>query len=200
MSHIPFFNSEIFTWFILPLLIFIARIFDVAIGTIRVILLSKNMKFLAPLLGFFEVLIWLLAIGQIMQNLTNVACYIAYAGGFAMGNFVGICIENKLAMGMSIIRIITTKDAYKLINFLKSSGYGITSIDAQGVRGRVNIIYTIIKRKDTQNVVAIIKKFNPKAFFSIEDIQVVSEGIFPLRKPRHKRIYRSLFRLHRKGK
>ena len=96
---------------IIPLLIFVARIFDVTLGTIRIILVSRGVKIPAALLGFFEVLIWLIAIGRVMQNLNNVSNYIAYAGGFAMGNFVGIYIENKLAMGLLSIRVVTAKDA-----------------------------------------------------------------------------------------
>ena len=94
-----FFGSEIFTFIILPILIFIARVCDVSIGTMRIIFISRGAKILAPLLGFFEILIWLVAIGKVMQNLDNIACYVAYAGGFATGNFVGIRIEEKLAMG-----------------------------------------------------------------------------------------------------
>ena len=195
-----FLNSELFKWFILPLLIFVARVLDVSLGTLRVIFISKGMKLFAPLLGFFEILIWLLAIGQIFHNLSNVACYVAYAGGFAMGTFVGIYIENKLSIGMVIIRIITRKDASELIEFLKSADYGITSTDAEGVTGKVKIIYSIIKRHDLQNIVEFIKKFNPHAFYTIEDVKFVSEGIFPARKPWFKKNNLHLLRLHRKEK
>lgn len=183
MNYVSFFNSEIFVLVILPLLIFIARILDVSIGTVRIIFISRGFKFLAPLLGFFEVLIWLLAIGQIMKNLTNVVCYIAYAGGFGMGTLVGMLIEDKLAMGTLAIRIITVKDATELIEHLKSAGYGITSVDARGVTGRVKLIFTIIKRKDAQEVIEIVKRFNPKAFFSLEEIRSVTEGVFPSERP-----------------
>jgi uncharacterized protein YebE (UPF0316 family) len=83
MALTAFMNSGLWTYAILPLLIFIARILDAMLGTIRIIFVSRGKKRLAPLFEFFEVLIWLLAIGQIMKNLTNVICYQAYAGGFA---------------------------------------------------------------------------------------------------------------------
>jgi uncharacterized protein YebE (UPF0316 family) len=102
-------GSPVFAWVILPLLIFAARICDVTLGTLRIIFVSRGKKLLAPLLGFFEVSIWLLAISQIMQNLNNPVCFLAYAGGFAMGNFVGILIEDKLAMGILVIRIFLVK-------------------------------------------------------------------------------------------
>jgi uncharacterized protein YebE (UPF0316 family) len=198
MYDIALLNSELFTWIILPLLIFIARILDVTFGTIRIIFVSRGEKFLAPFFGFFEITIWLFAIGQVMQNLTNIAYYIAYAGGFAMGNFVGIYIENKMAIGTLVIRIITKKDGSNLIDALKSNNYGITSIDAEGATGRVKIIFTVIKRKDFNKVVGMIKQFNPKAFFSIEEVRAASEGIFPSPKPHFS--FLSIFRLNRPGK
>jgi len=198
MEHLL--NSAIYTWFILPLLIFLARILDVSLGTIRLIFISKGVKYLAPLIGFFEVLIWLLAIGQIMKNLNNVVCYIAYGGGFALGTFLGIFIEEKLSVGMVAIRIITQKDASELINFLQAKNYGVTCIDAEGAQGQVKVIFMIIRRQNLKNVIEIIKGFNPNAFYSIEDIRFVSEGIFPLKKPGYSGIYLRLFRRIRKGK
>ncbi|NLY55194.1 MAG: DUF2179 domain-containing protein [Firmicutes bacterium] len=176
-------GSPVFTWVILPLLIFFARILDVSLGTIRIIFVSKGKRFLAPLLGFFEVLIWLLAIGQVMQHLTNVATYLAYAGGFAMGNYVGILIEEKLAVGVVVLRIITVKDADRLSQTLIAHGYGVTKVQAEGSTGPVTVIYTIIKRKNLPEVVQLIREINPKAFFSIEDARTASEGIFPAPKP-----------------
>lgn len=172
-------NSEIFTWVILPALIFMARICDVTIGTIRIIFVSRGNKAAASVLGFFEVLIWLIAIGQIMKNLNNIFCYLAYAGGFAMGNFIGITLEEKLAMGVLVVRIITRKDATLLFEELKEEGFGITMLDARGATGPVNIIYTVIKRSALPRVVEMIKTFNPKAFYSIEDVRTVNSGVFP---------------------
>ena len=173
-----FYHSEIFKLIVIPLLIFLARICDVTLDTARIIYVSRGMKLLAPLIGFFEVLIWLLSITQIMNNLTNVVYYIAYAGGFAMGNFIGIYIEERMAIGTVVIRIITQKDASKLVDFLKGDGYGVTYIDARGTLGPVKIVFTIIKRRDVRRVIGIIRKFNPLAFFTIEDIRSVREGVF----------------------
>ncbi len=184
MQGIMFFDSELFTLIILPLLIFIARVFDVTFGTMRIIFISKGEKFLAPLFGFFEIMIWLFAIGQVMQNLTNIAYYVAYAGGFATGNYVGIYIEDKLAIGKLVVRIITRKDASDLITALKSKNYGITIVDALGATGNVKLIFTVIKRKDVDDVVGMINHFNPKAFYSMEEVRAANEGVFPSRKSR----------------
>jgi len=193
-------SSSLYALLIIPLLIFVARVLDVTLGTIRVIFVSKGLKYLAPVVGFFEILIWLMAIGQIMNNLSNIACYIAYAGGFAMGNFVGITIAEKLSLGVALLRVITQKDAAELIQSLSSEKYGVTSVDGQGVHGKVNIIFTIVPRKEIQKVVDIIKKFNPKAFYTVEDIGFVEEGIFPIRKNWRNETFEFLFRPFRKGK
>ena len=193
-------DSYVFVWIIIPLLIFIARVCDVTLGTIRVIFVSRGLKYLAPVVGFFEVLIWLLAIGQIMNNLNNPACYIAYASGFAMGNFVGIITAEKLSLGVVLLRVITQKDANELIQSLSSEKYGVTSVDGYGALGKVNIIFTVVPRKEILNVIEIVKTFNPKAFYTIEDIRFVEEGIFPIKKSWHNEALEFMFRPFRKGK
>lgn len=198
MFGISFLDSDLFALFILPLLIFIARVIDVTFGTIRIIFVSKGEKFLAPIFGFFEIMIWLFAIGQVMQNLTNFSYYIAYAAGFATGNFVGIFIEDKMAIGKLVVRIITRKDSSDLIAALKSRNYGITIIDAQGATGDVKVIFTVIERKDVDDVVGMIKHFNPKAFYSTEEVRAASEGVFPSHKRRFN--FLSKLRLNRLGK
>lgn len=184
MNLEAFFGSEIITWVIIPFLIFLARVLDVSLGTMRIVFVSKELKYLAPFVGFFEVLIWLFAIRAIMQNLNNIACYLAYGAGFAIGTFIGLYIEKRLAIGKSILRIITQKDSTELIDNLRLKGFGVTSMDAQGVKGKVHIIYMIIKRHDFENVAEIIKKFNPNAFYTVEDARLVSKGIFPMKKHR----------------
>ncbi len=179
MNTSAFIESPVFSWVVLPLLIFIARVLDVSLGTVRIILISRGKKYLSPFLGFVEVMIWLLAIRQIIFNLSNWACYFAFAGGFAMGNFVGIYIEEKIAMGTQVIRIITRMEATDLIGSLQQKGYGVTVVDAMGTTGKVNVIFTIINRRDQDKVIELIKKFNPKAFYSVEDIRSVKEGVFP---------------------
>lgn len=175
----PVLNSEFFGLVIIPILIFFARIIDVSIGTIKLVFITKGMKKIAPVLGFFEVFIWLLAISQIMQNLTNFVNYIAYAGGFATGTYIGLYFEERLAIGNCIIRIITKKRPEKLVKYLRGHGYGATVVGATGGSGRSNIILTVIKRKDIRKATSSIKKFNPKAFYSIEDIRYVTKGKFP---------------------
>ena len=184
------------TWIIVPILIFFARIADVSLGTLRIVFVSKGMKVLAPILGFFEVIIWLLAVSRIFENLDNWLYFIAYAAGFATGNFVGLLIEERIALGYINLRIITHLSGEELIKKLVDEGYGITIVEAKGSMGDVNIIYCVIKRTDYKQVSEMIKEYNPKSFYTIEDIRFANKGVFP-----SKTVIKPIAGIHiRKGK
>lgn len=174
---------EIFTKeslvYILPILIFLSRIFDVTLGTLRIIFVNRGMRYLAPLIGFFEVLIWLIVISQIMQNLNSPINYIAYAAGFATGNYVGILIEQKLAMGITLIRIITSRKATELLKDFRSKGYSVTNVPAVANSGKVEIIFLPVRRKDIRQIIEIVKIYNPNAVYTIEDVRHLSQGALP---------------------
>ncbi|MDD1691133.1 MAG: DUF2179 domain-containing protein [Methanoregula sp.] len=171
----------VFAFVIVPVLIFLARVCDMSLDTIRVIFMSKGIQYLPAVIGFFEVIIWLVAIGQVMNNLTNVVCYIAYGAGFATGTIVGMAIEERLSLGLTSVRIITKEDPGGLVQFLRSHNYGVTSVDAEGGTGKVKMVFTIIKRQDLPHVIGIIKDFHPNAFYSVEEVKSVAEGVFPER-------------------
>ena len=177
---LAFITSDLFTFIVVPLLIFIARIADVSIGTIRYILIAKGFKYIAPIFGFFEVIIWLLAIGQVMENITNPVCYIAYGGGFAAGTFIGMVLEERMKLGMAIIRLITHLPAEDLVARLRQYGYGVTSMVAEGANGEVTIIFMVVRRAKLNQLVTLIREHNLHAFFTIEDVRNASEGIFPM--------------------
>jgi uncharacterized protein YebE (UPF0316 family) len=180
MDSTIFFESFWWTWILLPLLIFLSRIMDQSIGTMRLIFVSKGFRHIGPVLGFFEVIIWLLAITQVLQHLYNPMCYIAYGAGFAMGNYVGIRLEEKLSIGTVLLRIIPKRDTSPLITHLREEGFGVTSVDAEGASGPVSIVFTIIKRKSISRAIHIINQYNPNAFYTIEEVKAVKEGYFGL--------------------
>lgn len=187
MIMLSFFDSAAYTWIILPLLIFLTRIVDVSLGTLRIIFINKNLKVYAAVSGFFEVLVWLLVIRQIFQRLDSPLCFVAYAAGFAAGNYVGLIIENKISIGRVLIRIITRMEADGLIDFMRSSGYGLTVVEAQGMTGPVKVIFAIVERVEIEAIAKRIKQFNPHAFYSVEDIRFVSEAVTPHRLPAPRR-------------
>ncbi|MFX1324997.1 MAG: DUF2179 domain-containing protein [Promethearchaeota archaeon] len=179
-SIIELIDTQLFALIILPVLIFLARVADVTLGTLRIVFISQGRRKLAPLMGFFEIFIWLLAVGQIFGNLTNILYYFAYAGGFAMGNYVGLLVENKLSLGLLSLHLIIREDPDELISTLKENGYGLTTLTAEGTKGNVKLVVMIIKRKNQIAVLELIKKISPNAFVSIENVQSVKGGNFPL--------------------
>ncbi|HSQ93529.1 MAG TPA: DUF2179 domain-containing protein [Methanoregula sp.] len=193
-------TPDLFAYVILPIMIFCARIVDVTMGTIRVIFISKGIRYLAPVIGFFEVIIWLLAIGQVMNNLTNIVSYIAYGAGFAAGTYIGMYIEEKISLGLTSVRIITKRDPQELMKYLRSHNYGVTTVDGEGATGRVKMIFTIIRRQDLAHVVGIIQQFHPNAFYSVEEVKSVAEGVFPEKPSRGVFSWIDSLRFYRKGK
>ena len=191
---------EVYPWLILPVLIFLARICDVSLGTVRLIFVARGYKVLAPITGFFEVLIWIVAIGQIMQNLTNPVCYLGYAGGFAAGNYFGLLIAEKLSLGVVLVRVITQMEADTLLTGLRGQGYGVTSIEGQGANGPVKVIFTIVRRREVAGVVKVVKEHNPHAFYTIEEVDFVEKGVFPLRTDWRRLELLRLLKPSRKGK
>jgi uncharacterized protein YebE (UPF0316 family) len=193
-------SPELYAWVILPLLIFFARIADVSMETVRVIYISRGIKYLAPIIAFFEIVIWLLAMEVVMQDLANIANFMAFALGFATGTYVGLEIEERLSIGMVILRIITTEESEGQITaFLAAENCGVTRLDAQGSRGNVKMILSLVNRTDVLRITEYIHTVNPHAFFSIEDVRYVNEGVF---RPQGQGVFGGLFNgiLHRKKK
>jgi uncharacterized protein YebE (UPF0316 family) len=177
-------SPEFYSWVLLPLLIFFARVCDVSMETIRVIHISRGIKYLAPLIPFFEIVIWLLAMEVVMKDLANIANFLAFALGFAVGTYVGLIIEEKLSIGMVTLRIITTDDSNEeIVSFMESENYGITTLDATGSRGNVKTILSLVNRTDVPRITRYIQSANPHAFLSIEDVRYVNQGVFRPKKP-----------------
>jgi len=177
-------ESFIYLYFVFPLLIVLARIADVSLGTLRIILVSKGLKSLAPIIGFFEVFIWILVAKQIIidvpkiDDLASLLAYIAYALGYALGTYVGIALDKKLSLGKVLVRVILSKDSYVLEKNLRSNKFGVTSVDAQGKDGDVKILFIVINRTELDEAIAMIQSHNPGAFFTIENVQTVNAGFF----------------------
>jgi uncharacterized protein YebE (UPF0316 family) len=168
-------DPEMFSLVVLPILIFLARITDVSINTLRIIFMLHGKKLISTVFGFFESLIWLIAISQIFQNLDSAVTYLAYAGGFATGILVGMLIEEKLALGRVIVRVITRVSAEDLISYFDKNSYRYSYVDAFSDEGEVNIIFTVIKRDKLKETIKIIKSYNPQAFYTVEGVKKVSD-------------------------
>jgi uncharacterized protein YebE (UPF0316 family) len=168
-----------YAWIILPVMVFLARICDVTLGTIRIIFVARGKRNLAPLLGFFEVLIWIVIIGQLVQNLHSIPAYLGYAGGFAAGNYVGLWLEDRLALGTYILRIMTPEDGTQLAHKIHLAGFGVTTVAGKGAIGPVTLLYAVVKRRSVNQVLEIVHQNLPNAFVTMEEVRSTEKGIFP---------------------
>ncbi|KUK14575.1 MAG: DUF2179 domain-containing protein [Synergistetes bacterium] len=159
------------------ILIFLARILDVSLGTIRIILLSKGHRLEASLIGFFESFLWLVVTAQIISHMENPLYYVAFAGGFACGNYVGLVLEGRLALGSVIVRVITRQDPHLLVDALRGEGFAITTVDARGKDGPVVIIFAVLERKKIKKFLKLVNQLSPQAFYTIEDVREVKVGM-----------------------
>jgi uncharacterized protein YebE (UPF0316 family) len=167
---------------VLPFLVFLAELCVVTLFTLRIIFINRGMKILAPIVGFFEVTIWLFAIAQVMQNLQDPRSFLGFAGGFTLGNLLGMLIEKRLALGKVVVRIITIKDVCPLVNEFWEATYGVTVIEGTGARGPVKVVLTVVPRKELDAVIAIIRRLDPGAFYSVDDLLEAAQGTFPERR------------------
>ncbi len=174
------FSENGFAFVLLPLLIFFARICDVSINTIRIIYMLGGRRYTATLLGFFEAFIWLLVIREIFQHLDNWLCYVAYPAGFASGIFVGMIIEERIAYGKVIVRIITRKDIIPLLQYLNAQNFRHTKVDAEGPDGHETLVFTVLQRERLDDLLNKLKEILPTAFYTIEKVKAADEtGALP---------------------
>jgi uncharacterized protein YebE (UPF0316 family) len=185
-------DPTFFSFVVVPILIFFARICDMTLDTVRIIFVSKGYKYISAVLGFFEVIIWLVAITQIMSNLTNIFCYLAYGAGFATGNFVGMVIEEKISLGKVSLKVVARKNASKIIEEIEKLGHLVTVTDAYSEAGSVKIIYAVMQRKEVSHVVEIIKKLNPTAFYWVEEVRFANDEDPIMKKAIGKNKYRGV--------
>jgi uncharacterized protein YebE (UPF0316 family) len=180
----PFQNIDphTFSYVVLPVMIFFARICDVTLGTLRVIFVAHGHKYIAPILGFFEVFIWIIVISELLGSANNIICYAAYAAGYATGNFVGMLVEERIAIGMVFLRVFAVKGGRELAENFRNSGFGVTLTHAEGSEGNVDILQIVAARKFGNEIQKILNDFNPDIFYVIEDVRNVRKGIFPKKK------------------
>jgi len=168
-----------YVWVGLPVLVFFARVVDVSLGTLRIIFTARGLKHIAPLLGFVEVFIWISAVAQITKGAHNFMAYLGYAAGFAAGTYLGMYIENRLAVGMVVVRAILPVREVDVTLALRARGYGFTLVEAHGSQGAVHLIYVVVSRKRLAEALELIQSAYPNAFYTVEELRAVAHGVFP---------------------
>jgi uncharacterized protein YebE (UPF0316 family) len=160
-----------------PVCLFLLRICDVSMSTMRTVLSVRGQKRIVPFIGFVEILMWLQAAGAAMKFMSNPLIALGYAAGFAAGTFVGISIEEKLAFGLSTVRVISSRAGAEIAEALRSHGYGVTQFGALGRHGRVAVLLVVCKRKQLRQVLAEIRACDPSAFITVEEPKAMHAGI-----------------------
>lgn len=153
-------------WYV-PFLIFLARVGDVSIGTVRTILVISGRPYVSAALGFVEVVIWVLAVGGVISNLTNPFALLGYAGGFATGVVVGMTIENRIALGHRIVRVISANMAINLSQQLRDAGYRVTRLEGSGRSGPVEFAFMVVRRRELPSLRKVLAAIDPACYVSV---------------------------------
>ncbi len=172
---------DVYPW-LLPVIIFFGRIVDVSLGTLRIIFVSKGEKNKAPLIGFVEVFIWVVVISQILVRANDMVSYLSYAAGYAAGNYIGLSIEDRIAYGIVLCRIYTQKNGKELVQILNKMDVGATMTHGTGSTNEVDIIETVVGRKEFKKLVSTLNDFDSNIFYVVEDVRSKQNGIFPKRR------------------
>ena len=166
------------------LLIYISRIFDVSIGTIRTIMTVQGKSRIAFFLGLFEITIWVLAAGTVITRLhDDPILLVFYALGYATGNVIGIHFERKLAFGSMVLRVITTKTDKTMAKRLREHGQAVTIFMGEGMTGPVQMLYIVCRRRDLKKLIPIVKEEDPDAFYITERTNDVNKMLRPFNTP-----------------
>ncbi len=166
-------------------IIFLARVVDVSLGTIRTISIVRGRTSTAFFLGFIEIIIWLAVIAAVLNDImTKPLLGVFYAFGFSTGNVVGIMLERRVAFGHIVLQVISSRgEGAQLATAIRDAGYGVTTFEGQGMSGPVTLLYLAARRKDVSDLLAIVKREDPDAFYILELASSVSKIQRPMMPP-----------------
>ncbi|MFW6042542.1 MAG: DUF2179 domain-containing protein, partial [Chloroflexota bacterium] len=158
------------------LFIFVLRVVGVALSTVRVLVMMRGQKLWSVVLGFFEVLVYVVAIGQVVSNLSNVWNILGYCLGFSVGTLVGMALDEKLVLGYANVRIVSRNKAQQLADNIRGAGFGATVGWASGRTGTVGVVTATVRRKEVSHVCRLADKADPNAFVTVEEARAVRRG------------------------
>ena len=165
------------------LIVFVARCLDISLATIRILMILHGQRFYAAVIGFFESLIFISVLTYILQGLNDIPSLFFYALGFATGNYLGIFVEEKVAIGCANIQVISRTNPERLIDEIRQKGFGVTVVDGHGREGTIRkIIHVLIKRKDMKVLMDLIEQIDDHAFVTVLDTKKIVGGYFSKKK------------------
>ncbi len=160
------------------LLIFIARVADMSMATVRTLFLVRGRPWEAGGIGFFEALIYIVALNQVFQNLNSVWSFFFYAAGFACGNVLGAFLEDKIALGYIIAQVIPKEYPTQVVDKLREAGFGVTVWEGDGIEGKHQVVNVVIKRRDRDNLLSLVNKYVENPFISLSEARGRRGGVF----------------------
>lgn len=161
------------------LFIFLSRVANVALGTVRTLLVVRGERILATVIGLFEAFFFVVAVGKVVQDLGNPLNLLAYCVGFAVGTWVGMILEGRLALGYVLVHIVSLQRGKGIAFALREKGYGVTEMLGEGRAGRVEIIEVVAKRKDVPRITSIGCEIDEDAFITVQEPREVYRGYIP---------------------
>lgn len=164
------------------LLIFLARVIDVSLFTVRTLLVVRGQRVFAAFIGFFETIVYIIALKYVVDQLDNVWSLLFYALGFSMGNIVGSWLEEKLAIGTLTVQVITMTNPLELTRHLRSNGFGVTVWEGQGREGVRHILNIILPRKNLNRLMQEVNQWDFQAFVTVFDTRSTRGGVLFNRK------------------
>lgn len=160
------------------LLIFFLRTIDITLATMRMLIVVRGMKLLAWVIGFFQALVFVLAIREILTDTNNVLNILGFAAGFATGNVVGMFIEDRLAIGHTHLRIISPRHGQEIAERVREQGYAVTEMSGRGKDGMVTVLSASVLRKHRRQIESFISEIDPDAFITAENVTPVRRGFW----------------------
>ena len=157
-------------------MIFCLRIVDVSLATIRMLLAMRGVKYIAPLIGFFEVLFWIVAVGNAIRFLDSPLHLLGYGLGFATGTLVGMWIEEKMAFGTANVRVVSRHGGVELAEALRDRGFGVTEYAGLGREGQVEVLDAVVRRRDLATVFREVELWDPDAFVTVGEPRMIQRG------------------------
>ncbi|PKO17795.1 MAG: hypothetical protein CVU39_04750 [Chloroflexi bacterium HGW-Chloroflexi-10] len=167
-----------FATILLALTIFLLRVSDMTLDTIRVLFVFRGKRGLAWVLGFFQSLLFVLAITSVLSNLDNILNIIGYAAGFATGNVIGMIIESRLAIGHIHVTVMSPMSGSRIAEALRKEGFAVTEISGRGRSGMVSVMHIDVLRKLVDQVETIVLELDPQAFITAEEVRPVRRGFW----------------------
>ncbi|HKZ56034.1 MAG TPA: DUF5698 domain-containing protein [Anaerolineales bacterium] len=162
----------------LPIVIFLLRVTDMTLDTLRVLIVIRGLKAMAWILGFFQSAIWVIAVTSVLGNLGNPWTLIGYAAGFASGNVVGMLIEERVAIGHGHLRVISSRLGSAISEAIRSAGYAATEIAGRGKDGAVTLVISSVRRRDIDRIQKEVARVDPEAFVAVEEIRPLHRGFW----------------------